>query len=65
MLVVETSLETWKYVILSNSKCWVINSVMYGTLERECHTRCNEIFHKITTISNLFIFPRFISQKLS
>ena len=55
----EASLENLEIcdTLSNNSKCWVINSVMYGTLERECHTRCNEIFHKITTISNLFYIP--------
>ena len=55
----EASLENLEIcdTLSNNSKCWVINSVMYGSLERECRTRCNEIFLKIIPT---FLFHTFI-----
>ena len=62
----EASLENLEIcdTLSNNSKCWVINSVMYGSLERECRTRCNEIFLKIIpTFLFLYLYSAYNNKK--
>ena len=41
----EENMLYYTFCVLHGKYSWVINSIMYGTLERECHRIWNEIFH--------------------